>query len=93
MSTLEDQGAQEWSSFVRLLGQLSRAPADSVTPDARLVRDLGFDSLALAELALSLREKYETADHQLEFDGLRWNTTTAGQLFENCTAGAKRPPV
>jgi acyl carrier protein len=57
------------------------------------VRDLGFDSLALAELALSLRETYETADHQLEFDGLRWNTTTAGQLFENCTAGAKRPPV
>lgn len=49
------------------------------------MRDLGFDSLALAELGLSLREAYETDEHPLDLDGRNWGTATAGELFEACT--------
>jgi acyl carrier protein len=85
----ETQPAPEWPAFVSRLAEFARAPAESITPDARLVSDLGFDSLALAELGLSLREAYETDEHPLELDGRNWGTTTAGELFEACAGLAR----
>jgi acyl carrier protein len=84
VNTPENQPRSEWPAFVRRLAEFARAPAESITPEARLVSDLGFDSLALAELGLSLREAYETEKHPLELDGWNWATTTAGQLFDAC---------
>jgi acyl carrier protein len=85
----ETQPSAEWPLFVSRLAEFSRVPRESITADARLVGDLGFDSLALAELGLSLREAYETEEHPLELDGRNWGTTTAGDLFEAC-AGLPR---
>lgn len=85
MNSPETQPTPEWSFFVTRLAEFARAPADSITPEARLVADLGFDSLALAELGLSLRAAYETGERPLELDGRNWATTTAGQLFELCS--------
>ena len=52
--------------------------------------DLGLDSLGLAELAITLRETYETPGRQIQLGGRNWQTVTFAQLFEDAT-GSRAP--
>lgn len=69
------------SDFVRtLLADVLGCPHDAVTVDARLVDDLGCDSLGLFELAFGLNQKYgiELIPDENEDKQLAWNVI--GQL-------------
>ena len=90
MSASEGRPSQEWLSFTKRIAEVTRTPAELIRPDARVVEDLGLDSLALAELSVSLREAYETAEYQLQLESRRWEATTIGQLYEECT-GSRAP--
>jgi acyl carrier protein len=42
----------------RIVSQLAPANVDGLTPDARLIEDLGYHSLALLELAFALEDEF-----------------------------------
>jgi acyl carrier protein len=90
MSNGDATSTSGWLSFAERLAELTRIPADQISPDAQVMGGLGLDSLALAELALVLREAYESPGHQIQLDGRNWQTITVAQLFEVFT-GSRVP--
>jgi acyl carrier protein len=80
----------EWERFAQRIAEATERPVADIKPDASLMRDLGLDSLALAELGVALRETYETPDRAIQLDGRDWETVTAGQLFEDFTGSRLR---
>jgi acyl carrier protein len=90
MSTGDGRSDTEWLSFKQRLAEATRMPAEEISPGAHLVGNLGLDSLALAELVMSLREAYESPNRQIQLEGRNWETITVAQLFEDFT-GARAP--
>jgi acyl carrier protein len=90
VSAGDNRASSDWQEFAERIAELTGRPAELISPEARLMRDLALDSLALAELGVSLREAYERPDHPIRFEDRDWEQTTAGDLFEDCV-GARRP--
>jgi acyl carrier protein len=90
VSTGDGRPASEWPSFVQHLAEVSQTPADEIKPDAEVMRGLGLDSLALAQLIVALREAYESPSRQIQLDSRNWQTITVAQLFEDFT-GSRVP--
>lgn len=57
---LDGSGARGYSLelFMTRLAEISPRPEKPISPESRLVADLGFDSLAFSRLALLLYERY-----------------------------------
>jgi acyl carrier protein len=73
--------SSEWDRFVGIVASVGDVEPSEVREEARLIEDLGFDSLALAELAIALIDQYGM---DLLSEGLAvrsWEGTTVGRLF------------
>ena len=70
----------EWDRFAGEVAAIADTPVERLRPETRLVEDLDFDSIQLAEVAVLL-----IADYGAEGGGVggrSWNGTTVGELFE-----------
>jgi len=65
----------------RLAVNLTGVDADDVTPTARLIDDLGFDSLALAELVNILIDRHGLPE-SFEPAGRDWASVTVTTLLD-----------
>jgi GAF domain-containing protein len=77
-----------WPEFAQQLAELSGVPRDEIRAETRLVADLALDSLALAELVVSLIERYAPASMVRDLEDHDWDRMTAGNLFDECMAGS-----
>lgn len=59
-------------------------------PDARLVEDLGLDSLALIELAVMALVDYELEALSEGLQQSSWEGVTVGDLYRECGTGHPR---
>jgi acyl carrier protein len=59
-------------------------PVDALQAPARLVEDLGFDSLELAELVLLVLEMVDDPPLSRELEDFRWEGVTVGQVLTRC---------
>jgi hypothetical protein len=82
-----------WPEFARQLAELSGVPPDEIRRETRLVADLALDSLALAELVMSLIERYAPASMVRDLEDHDWGRMTAGTLFDECMAGSGKRAV
>lgn len=85
MSAAGGNATGEWVDFARCIANVIEIPANEVRPDAKLMPDLGLDSIGLAELAVTLRETYESSDRRIDLEHWNWETVTVGQLFKDLT--------
>ena len=81
------RGDDSW--LFDLLAELAQKPRGTVGPQTRLVADLGFDSLLVAELAVAL-EKAGVAPPD---EGQLATLSTAGDLARSVETREDRPPV
>lgn len=59
---------------------LGSVSAESVTPESRIIGDLGLDSMDYATIMLSTEQKFGIKIHE---DGVRWTEVqTVGQLAD-----------
>jgi Phosphopantetheine attachment site len=82
-------GDEGWEEFRARLSELTGVPLEDVTPAARLVEDLGLDSLGITEVAVLLLVDYELDGLS---DGLQrsgWDGVTAGDVYEECRGGRR----
>jgi len=85
-----------WERFAAEVAAIIGASSSEIAADQRIVEDLGFDSLALAELVMVLIGEYETEDLSRSLDERTWLSLTVGQMYEECGAiasaqGRRRP--
>src|SRR5207247_3838674 len=81
----------EWSEFVAYFAQAANVASEDVRREARLVADLGIDSLALAETIVALIERYAPVTLMGDLEGRDWDRVTVGDLYQEC-AGAIAGP-
>lgn len=62
------------------ISEIVNIPPDQITADKQLIRDLGLDSLDIAQLVLFLDEKYHVGQLEMEF------TSTVGDLLQAAAA-------
>lgn len=83
--------ALSWSEFAASIGEILNLPEASVSPDARLVEDLGADSVALAELVAFLLLDCGMEELAQDLDRRDWRGITAGDVYrEYSTERASR---
>jgi acyl carrier protein len=58
------------TDIAELLAQIIEVPAGDITPQARLVEDLGVDSLSLLELVIGIEERFGVVIPDSEVAGL-----------------------
>jgi acyl carrier protein len=64
--------------------------AAAIQPQSLLADDLGFDSLAFAELGVLLEERYGATQLVDQLETIEWKTLTAGVVFDNYIANHRR---
>ena len=84
--------ASGWDEFVDQFAWSAGVAAVDVTGDARLVADLGLDSLALAEVIVGLIEKYAPPSLVRDVDGREWERLTVGELYSECVRAGNEGP-
>lgn len=62
------------------LAELLDVPAETIDPDARLVEDLGLDSVALAEVIVILISDYGAEDLAARLEFERWENRTVREV-------------
>ena len=82
-----------WPEFAAAVAEVAGVAPATLSPDSRVVEDLGLDSLALVELILVLAEAPALMDPRLvaRLEGRRWEQTSLGQLFDEVNASRQRP--
>src|SRR5260370_30114299 len=80
-----------WERFAAEVAKIAEVPPAEVTPDTRIIEDLAFDSLSLAELVVILIGDYDMADLSQALGDRKWKDVAVGQLFEEYCAGLGRP--
>ncbi|GGO86559.1 acyl carrier protein [Nocardioides phosphati] len=58
------------ADIAELLAQIIEVPATDITPESRLVEDLGVDSLSLLELVIGIEERFGVVIPDSEVIGL-----------------------
>jgi acyl carrier protein len=77
---------EHWTEFAGAVAGLAGVPAEHVTTDTRLVDDLGLDSLALAELVVTLVADFGIESLAQDFDERNWAAVTVGALYDDWRA-------
>jgi acyl carrier protein len=79
----------EWSAMIGEVARFARVPAESIDRDSTLIEDLGFDSLALTELLVTLIEEHDVDALSGDLFARSWENVTLAELYENyCRDGA-----
>lgn len=73
--------ALSWGEFAAEVASILEASPDAIGTEARLVEDLGFDSLSLTELVVFLSDKHEMFADAEALDDRVWEDVTAGDLY------------
>lgn len=82
MSTAKDR-SPTWEEFrATVAAATGVAPPDALARDRRLVDDLGFDSLQIAEVLVVLIEDYGLRNLLGELETRVWQDITLGQLYD-----------
>jgi acyl carrier protein len=83
MSNTPDSAAG-WVDFAAELARIGAVPGAAIEPKARLVVDLGFDSLTLAEVIVFVINKYNPVAFSQELEDRTWEDMTVEALFNEC---------
>lgn len=75
-------GGASWERFAAEIARIAEVPPTDVDADTRIIEDLGYDSLALAELALVLIDDFDMEALAESLADKSWYGVTAGQLYE-----------
>jgi acyl carrier protein len=75
-----------WEQFQSQLVEILDTQAAAVEEDARLIEDLGADSVALAEIATFLLLDCGLESLADDLDRRDWEGVTAGQIYRECAA-------
>ncbi len=75
-------GEPDWDRFAAEIACIAEVAPTDVSPETRIVEDLGYDSLALAELALVLIDDSEMDDVADSLVDKTWTGVTVGELYE-----------
>lgn len=78
----------EWGRFAGRVASVGELEPERVTEASRIVEDLGFDSLALLELAVVLIDEYEMERLSERLAERNWENTSVGELFSESQAEA-----
>jgi len=81
------RGQIQWEDLAVEIAAIGRLPIERVVPEATLIDDLGYDSLAVAELIVLLTEEYEITTLPGDLETRDWSKVTVGQLREECGGG------
>jgi len=81
------RGQIQWEDLAVEIAAIGRLPVERVVPEAGLIDDLGYDSLAVAELIVLLTEEYEITTLPGDLETRDWSKVTVGQLREECGGG------
>jgi acyl carrier protein len=81
------EGDGDWPRFVGAVAELAELETAAIRPEARLVEDLGLDSVAIAELVTLLIDEYgaEALATALEEQG--WSGMTVEELYNRFAKG------
>jgi hypothetical protein len=71
-----------WEAFASQLHEVTGLAVERLTPEARLVEDLGLDSLELVELFLVATDGRDSHDAFTSLEERRWEGVTARELHE-----------
>jgi hypothetical protein len=82
---------EEWIAYLSVVASAAELDRSDVSPDARLVEDLGLDSLALTELVVSLGEIHGAALLG-RLEEQRWPGLTVKGCWDELVKGQQRPP-
>lgn len=82
-----------WEEFVSAIAETTDVQRDGLVPETTLVRDLGLDSLALAELVALLVVEFGMETLAAELDDRRWGSITLGELYEEQRTGERVRPA
>lgn len=75
---MNDLSEEDRKKAVEVLAGLLNVPQDQLAGDARLVEDLGADSLNIAELSMALEEEFKVTVPDERLDEIK----TVGDLFD-----------
>jgi hypothetical protein len=82
--TASVEAGADWREFLDTLSEILPASGAELKPGARLIEDLGLDSLALAELIIVVIEKYDPPSLTRPLKDRTWEGVTLGRLFQEC---------
>lgn len=69
---------------IRLLVERDTTRVKEITPESRLIQDLGFDSLALLELTVALAVDFEVDELPASLINGDWTGVTVDDVVEIC---------
>jgi acyl carrier protein len=82
-------GSAEWDQFARRLATVTGVGTAQVQPDARLVDDLGLDSIAIAEVVVMLLADYQLDGLSERLQSSNWRDVTVGTLYDEYRTGRR----
>src|SRR4051795_10330698 len=82
-------GNADWDQFAAQLATVTGVSARQVQPDARLVADLGLDSLAIAEVVVMLLADYQLDALSERLQNSTWHEVTVGMLYGEYRSGRR----
>jgi hypothetical protein len=83
-AAVQDPG---WEAFRASIAQLADLPPARIQPDVRIVEDLQFDSIQLAQTVVMLIDDYGLDSHQRGMEARAWQGVTVGALYEEARCG------
>lgn len=75
-----------------MLAEHRDMPGVMIEKDSRLIDEIGFDSLSIAELVVTLIVELEMTGLGDSLDKVSWTDLTAGELFEHYVTGTPVKP-
>ncbi len=81
-----------WERFVTEVATIALVPAADIHEKTRLLEDLALDSLALAELAVVLTDKYDLHSPSSDLNSRTWQDCTVRALYDELVTSAPPAP-
>jgi acyl carrier protein len=89
---MSESPERTWDELANAVAEIARVERADIGPDTRLVDDLHLDSLALAQLAVTLIVDFDMGWLSDELERRQWSGITAGELYERRCAGEQTMP-
>ena len=71
-----------WEQFASAIAEAGEVSVETITPESRLLEDLGLDSLALSEVVVLLMVDFGMSALEKELASREWERVTVGELFD-----------
>lgn len=79
----------DWDEFADAAATVADCDPSALSPEMRLVADLGLDSLGLAELITALVLDFDMESLASDLDDRQWELVTLGELHEEQRTGVR----